>query len=278
MDLFLPYFGGNPIPPQVDNLSTQVPEIPVTMEPPPSHTPTAPGRQFSVSTDAPPKRVPSLHHCIRSDGGLDLADHPALAPAVELAGIATSRSMAAAKFVCTQSARMMERARGGTNLRGKREQEKRDAAEVMLTFTAPSPARKAGNPSRRDRACALGIAASTLDCVDKHMIKKRRLLSAGEMGIHWALAKKKKGYTTISDDLKLLLVKAFNNHPHVIVSPNSKERLQMINAEGEKIFVQKIMTMVGIGTIFLKLSENTLQSKILLERGRSAISSEDLVV
>ena len=37
-------------------------------QPPPP--PTALGRQFSVSTAAPPKRVPSLHHCISSDGGL----------------------------------------------------------------------------------------------------------------------------------------------------------------------------------------------------------------
>jgi len=70
-----------------------------------------------------------------------LTDHPALAPAIKLAGIATSRSMAAATFVCTQSARMMERARSGTNLHGKREREKRHATEVMLTFTTPSPMR-----------------------------------------------------------------------------------------------------------------------------------------
>ena len=38
----------------------------------PPHLPTAPGRQFSVSTAAPPKRVTSLHHCVRSDGGLDV--------------------------------------------------------------------------------------------------------------------------------------------------------------------------------------------------------------
>jgi hypothetical protein len=52
-------------------LESGLPEIPVTMEPPPP-TPTALGQQFSVSTDAPPKRVPSLHHCVRSDGGLDV--------------------------------------------------------------------------------------------------------------------------------------------------------------------------------------------------------------
>ena len=78
----------------------------------------------------------------------------------------------------------MECARSGINLRRKRDQEKRDAAEVMLTFTAPSSTRKAGNPSRRDCARALGVAASTLDRVDKHMIEKCRLLSAKEMRVN----------------------------------------------------------------------------------------------
>jgi hypothetical protein len=155
-----------------------------------------------------------------------LADHPALASAVEMAGIATSRVIAAAKFVCTQSARMMERARSAKQLCGNKQQQKRDAAEVMLTFTAPSPVRKAGNPSRRDHARALGVPQSTLSRVEKHMIEKRRLLSAGEMGIHWALAKKKKRYSKISDELKLLLVNAFHDHPHVVVSPNTKDTLR----------------------------------------------------
>ena len=160
----------------------------------------------------------------------------------------------------------MECARSGTNLRGKREQEKRDAAEVMLTFTTPSPTRKAGNPSRRDCARALGVAASTLDRVDKHMIEKRRLLSAGEMGVNWALTTKKKGYSTISNELKSLLLVAFNDHPHVIVSPNSKDTLQMTNADGEKVRVCKIMTMVGMGPTIKKQLEN----------GHSAILLADL--
>ena len=146
---------------------------------------------------------------------------------------------------------MIECAWSGTNLHGKREREKRDAVEVMLTFAAPLPTRKAGNPSGCDCARALGVATSTLDCVDKHMIEKRRLLSAGEMGLKWALATKKKGYSTISNELKLLLLEAFNDHPHVIVSPNSKDTLQMTDVNREKVTGSaKIMTMVGMGTIF----------------------------
>ena len=53
-------------------IQPSLPEIPVTMEIPPPPATTAPGRQFSVSTAAPPKRVTSLHHCVRSDGGLDV--------------------------------------------------------------------------------------------------------------------------------------------------------------------------------------------------------------
>jgi hypothetical protein len=51
-------------------IQPSLPEIPVTMETPPP--PTAPGRQFSVSIAALPKRVTSLHHCVRSDGGLEV--------------------------------------------------------------------------------------------------------------------------------------------------------------------------------------------------------------
>jgi hypothetical protein len=95
-----------------------------------------------------------------------LADHPALAPAVKMAGIAMSRAIAAAKFVCNQSACMMECTRSETKLRGTKHNAKRD------TFTAPSPVRKAGDPSRPDRARALGVPQSTLSRVEKRMIKK----------------------------------------------------------------------------------------------------------
>ena len=47
-----------------------------------------------------------------------LADHPALAPAVEMAGIATSRAMAVAEFVRNQLARMMDRAQSSKKLCG----------------------------------------------------------------------------------------------------------------------------------------------------------------
>ena len=91
-----------------------------------------------------------------------------------------------------------------------------------------------------------------MDRVDGMMIKKRQQLTAGDRGVQWAFAKAKKGYSTISDELKVMLLKAFNDHPHphVVVSPNTKDTLQMKNTDGETIIVRKIMTMVGLGTIF----------------------------
>jgi len=68
MDLFSTIFCGNPVPSQVENFTRVFQKSPLTMGPPP----TAHGQQFSVSTAAPPKRVPSLQHCILSDGGLDV--------------------------------------------------------------------------------------------------------------------------------------------------------------------------------------------------------------
>jgi len=52
--------------------------------------------------------------------------------------------------------------------------------------------------------------------VDKILIEKRRQLTAGEKGVYWALAKRKKGYSTINKELWLLLVAAFNDHPLVL--------------------------------------------------------------
>jgi hypothetical protein len=82
------------------------------------------------------------------------------------------------------------------------------------------------------------------------MITKRQQLTSGERGIYWALAKIKRGYSTISNELKSMLLDAFNDHPHVVVSPNTKDTLQVKNADGETVLVRKILTMVGLGTIF----------------------------
>jgi hypothetical protein len=46
------------------------------------------------------------------------------------------------------------------------------------------------------------------------------------------------------------LIVAFNNHPHVVVSPNTKDTLQVKNADGEIVSARKILTMLGLGTIF----------------------------
>ena len=82
------------------------------------------------------------------------------------------------------------------------------------------------------------------------MITKRQQLTAGERGIYWALAKKKRGHSIISNELKSILLDAFNYHPHVVVLPNTKDVLQIKNADEENVLVRKILTMVGIGTIF----------------------------
>jgi hypothetical protein len=69
------------------------------------------------------------------------------------------------------------------------------------------------------------------------MITKRQQLTAGERGTYWALATTKRGYSTISDELKSILFDAFNDHPHVAVLPNTKDTLQVKNANGEKVLV-----------------------------------------
>jgi hypothetical protein len=137
-----------------------------------------------------------------------------------------------------------------SKLHGNSTTEKRDAVEVILAFSAPSPQKTMGVPSRRDRARALGVPPSTLDRVDACLIKKCWQLTTGERGVHWALSKRKKGFSKIDEALRLLLVDTFNDHSHVIVSPNSKNTLQHKNADGEIVLVRKVLMQVGLDSIF----------------------------
>ena len=66
-----------------------------------------------------------------------VADHTSLSAACKLARISFSKEQAAHKFVCKQSAQMMKRNRAAQKLRANVTSDKRLAAEVMLTFSAP---------------------------------------------------------------------------------------------------------------------------------------------
>jgi hypothetical protein len=96
----------------------------------------------------------------------------------------------------------------------------------------------------------MGVPSSTLHPVEKSIIEKRRQLTAAERGKNWVLSKRKKGYSTINNELQTLLFVAFNDHPHVVVLPNTKDTLQVKNTDCEKVSVRKILAMVGLGTIF----------------------------
>jgi hypothetical protein len=168
-----------------------------------------------------------------------VVDHPSLVTARKLAGIESSNVQKSNTYICQQSARMMER---NYTLHGTRTSERRDAAEVMLTFTAPSPDKTTNIPSIRDRAKTLGVSKSTLQRVSSHLVNKRKQLTNGERGVYWALAKRKRGFSKIDAELRQLLIKAFNDHPHVIVSPNAKDTLLIKDENGEKVAVRKILT------------------------------------
>ena len=114
-----------------------------------------------------------------------VADHPALTVARLLAGIDSSKSMNATKFLCEQSSHMLSRTRSTTG--GKSTNEKRDAAETILVSLAPSPGTK-NAPSICARASILGIARTTLKRREKQLIDKRGKLTAGELGVCWAVA------------------------------------------------------------------------------------------
>ena len=192
-----------------------------------------------------------------------VADHPSLAPARELASIELSKLQAAYKFVCKQSSCLMKTNHNWAFPQAKTTDKKRDAIEVMLTFSAPSPEKMTLVPSQRDCARVLGVPQSTLATREKALIEKRRQLSAGKKGIFWALAKRKKGYSKIDNAIWSLWVTAFNDHPHVIVSPNARDTLQLKNTYGEKVAVSKLLTQVGLGTIFSNIKDDpTIKNKV----------------
>jgi hypothetical protein len=68
--IYFCFFFGELIPPQEDKSTGIRPEIPIDVGPPPP--PTALVRQFSASSAAPQKKVPSLQHCFLSDGCFDV--------------------------------------------------------------------------------------------------------------------------------------------------------------------------------------------------------------
>ncbi len=182
---------------------------------------------------------------------------------------------AAYKFVCKQSSCLMKTNRNRVFPCTKIIDKKGDAIEVMLIFSAPLPEKMTLVPSQRDCAHVLGVPQSTLATREKALIEKGRQLSAGKKGIFWALAKCKKGYSKIKDAIRLLLVAAFNNHPHVIVSPNARDILQVKNAGSKKVAVSKLSTQVSLGTIFSDIIKDnpTIKNNVGERAFRYIISS-----
>jgi hypothetical protein len=191
-------------------------------------------------------------------------DHPSLASAREIAGIDSSKQQATANFLCQQSARLLSHNRRTENKRGNTTADQRNAAEAVFTFTAPSPDKMVGIPSERERARVMGVPRTTLQRIHKKGTKKRRQLTARERDVYWSRAQRRKGYIRIGDDLRSLLIAAFHDHPHVIVSPNTKDTIKVKNSDGEKIGVRKILTMVGLGTIFSDIVRDnpTIKKKV----------------
>jgi hypothetical protein len=127
---------------------------------------------------------------------------------------------------------------------------KHDAAKVMLTFSAHLTEKVTGVPCQCDPARVLGVPQGTLAKREKALIEKHWQLSTSKRGIFWALAKHKKGYLKINKATQTLLVPAFKDHPHVFVSPIAKDMLQLKNPDDKKVAVSKMLTQVGLGTIF----------------------------
>ncbi len=121
----------------------------------------------------------------------------------------------------------------------------------------------------------LGVPRRTLSQVDKLLIEKRRQLTFCKKGVYWALAIRKEGYSTINEELRVLLIAVFRDQPHVIVSPNTKDMLKVKDADGEKVSVRKVLTQVGLGTIFSNIVRDnpTIKGKVAERAFRYIVTS-----
>ena len=174
-----------------------------------------------------------------------VAGHRNLAAACRVAGINSSLNDTDAdtvNYLCGQSARMLGRARSNETATSR---DKQDAIQTTLMMMGPSPNKIGDVPSIRKRAQLLGIPSTKFFRSEKAMMDKRGSLTAKEEGVYWARCKKKKGHRKIDDNLHHLLLAAFYDHPHAIISPNSKDTIMVRNKQ-----VRKIMLMVGLSTIF----------------------------
>ena len=185
-------------------------------------------------------------------------DHPKMAVVRQGTTARSSAETEAALSWMGSTAKLLARGRGSDKPRSNTSADKYAADGVVLTYGAqspekapPKPRQKAkGAASQRVLAALLKVPKSNMGRNLPKAIKKRKQLTAGEKGIFWSRALKRKGYSKITPELRELLLTAFYDHPHVIFSPNAKDTLLVRNAEGEKEPVRKVLMQAGLGTIF----------------------------
>ncbi len=68
-------------------------------------------------------------------------------------------------------------------------------------------------------------------------------------------------YSKINEAIRSFLVETFNNHPHIIMSPNARGMLQVKNVDGEKMAVPKLLMQVGLGPIFSDIIKDNPTNK-----------------
>ena len=196
-------------------------------------------------------------------------DHPSMAAAREQTTAKSSAETEAALSWMKSTATMLERGRGSDKPRSNTSADKYTADGVVLAYGAQSPdkappkrrQKAKGATSQRVLAALLKVPKSNMGRNLPKAIKKRAQLTAGEKGIYWSRALKRNGYSKITPALRELLMSAFNNHPHVIVSPNTKDTLQVKNAEGVKEEVRKVLHQVGLGDIFSDIIKDNPEIK-----------------
>mmetsp|Transcript_51974 Transcript_51974/g.134798 ORF Transcript_51974/g.134798 Transcript_51974/m.134798 type:complete len:557 (-) Transcript_51974:13-1683(-) len=167
----------------------------------------------------------------------DAADHHELRQDVRDAKLVPPSDAEVALFHQEQQRKMLVRAQGDTQAGGRLSNDRASARETSLAFSAASPG-DGKAPSRRQRAAALGVDASSLKLAEV----KRAKLTAGDTSAMWSSIAARRGHTHITAELRRAILLWLLAHDHVKRSPIARDTLLVLNPETkQKERVEKLL-------------------------------------
>jgi hypothetical protein len=134
-------------------------------------------------------------------------------------------------------------ARQGDAQRGRASDDQRAFVMVCATAIAPNSGDTAGVPTLAARMRHLGLSVSTsYRLLRQGKIKRDKLLTLGELNISWSDVAKRKGFSHITQDVRLALHHWIVSHPHVVNSPLMGDLIFVKDSKtGEKVKMARLL-------------------------------------